>query len=70
MGGIPSWGFLPDVVYGAGQMPGWRLLHVLDGHPFPHAGLEKPCSRSSLARYGALIIVSLGPRDLSCRSVA
>ena len=41
---------------------GWRLLHVLDEHPslpFPHSGLERPCGRSPLTRYGALVIVSL-----------
>ena len=35
---------------------------MLDEHPslpFPHTGREKSCGRSSLTRYGALIIVSL-----------
>ena len=35
---------------------------MLDEHPslpFPHTGLERPCGRSPLTRYGALIIVSL-----------
>ena len=35
---------------------------MLDEHPslpFPHAGLERPCGRFPLTRYGALIIVSL-----------
>ena len=56
--------FLPNAVHGAG----WRLLYVLEGHPslpFPHAGCEKSCGRSPLARYGALIIVSLGSLSLS-----
>ena len=56
----PSWSLI--AVHTAGQMPGWRLLHVLDEQPFlpfPHAGLEKSCGRSPLTRYGALIIVSL-----------
>jgi len=58
----PSWSLL--AVHGAGQMPGWRLLHVLDGHPFPHADLERLRGWSPLTRYGALIIVSLGsPRS-------
>ena len=55
-----SWSLL--AVHGAEQMPGWRLLHVLDEHPslpFPHTDREKSCDRSSLTRYGALIIVSL-----------
>ncbi|RRF93197.1 MAG: hypothetical protein DUD39_17040 [Coriobacteriaceae bacterium] len=37
-------------------------MHVLDEHPslpFPHTGLERPCGRSPLTRYGALIIVFL-----------
>ena len=53
-------------MHGAGQMPGWRLLYVLDRHPslpFSHTGLEKSYGRSSLARHGALIIVSLGRQE-------
>jgi hypothetical protein len=53
----PSWSLI--AVHGAGQ---W-LLHVLDGHPslpFPHTGLERPCGRSPLTRYGALIIPYFG----------
>ena len=60
-----SWSLL--AVHGAGQMPGWRLLYVLDEQPFlpfPHSGLERPCGRSPLTRYGALIIVSLECRPL------
>ena len=55
-----SWSLI--AVHGAGQMPGWRLLHVLDEQPFlpfSHTGREKSCGLSPLTRYGALIIVSL-----------
>jgi hypothetical protein len=36
------------------------MLDEYPSLPFPHTGLERPCGRSPLTRYGALIIVSLG----------